>query len=454
MSETILLVEDEPLQRRATMNLLSKKLGYKVLQAEHGKDALACLRTTNFGEVNAILLDINMPVMDGFETLEALRKTYPDIPVIMLTGSEDTDEAVQAIKLGASDFIVKPPRPDTLQASIQQAILGSGLARRQAQLRQGRSGVFVFSQLIGHDCGLEQAVMLGRKVAKSDVPVLLTGESGTGKEGFARAIHGEGARQKKPFIAINCGTMSESVESILFGDEAGSQGKIREAEGGTLFLDDIQTLPAGVQIRLLHLLQHKQIESLRFNRSVKVNVRLISACESDLKREVQAGRFREDLYFRLNVLPIALPALRERKQDIPALCEHLIRSIAISDNLPIKPLTKEALGYVLSQRWPANVRELEALLHRALVYADDMSLDRELLEMLHDTSDDEQPIDRRKAPDMHLNLRQLGGKIKSMQQIECEAMQMTLDHLDGNITVAAETLGMAKSTFYRKLKDC
>lgn len=298
-------------------------------------------------------------------------------------------------------------------------------------------------------------------MAASDVPALLTGESGTGKERFARAIHGESKRHKQPFVSVNCGTMSEFVESILFGNEETApargelraQGKIREANGGTLFLDDIHALPAAVQVRLLHLLQHQHIEPLKGGRASKVNIRLISASERDLLREVQAGRFREDLYFRLNILPIALPPLRERKQDILPLCDYLIEKIAITDSLSMKPLTEDAKDYVMRQNWPANVRELEALLHRALVYSEQEAIDRDLLVMLHESASAAQPADRRKAPELHVNLKYAKGDMKPMEQIERDAMQAVLDHVQGNVTRAADLLGMAKSTFYRKIKD-
>lgn len=459
---SILIAEDDPLQRRMLSTLLNKKLGYEVIIAVNGREAVDRVQASNVGDISAVLLDISMPLMDGFEALKSIRKYRPDLPVIMLTGNDDTGMAVKSIKEGASDFIVKPPEAVHLDLALKNAIRLSVLSQELAKLKRDKEGTAAFSDLIGHRSGLAQTVAYGRKAAASDVPVLLMGETGTGKEMFARTIHCESKRVGAPFVALNCSAMAQHIEQLLFGDERGALpspsapralGKIRAAEGGTLFLDDITELPMDIQVRLLRVLQQKEIEPLAGGRALKVNVRIISATDRDLRREVEAGRFREDLYFRLNVLPITLIPLRERPQDILLLAEYFIGRIAILDRLPIKSLTLDARDYLVRQPWPGNVRELEGLIHRALVLSEDHEIDRDVLEQIHESSV-AAPIAEHKVPAvLHINMRDVKGAFKSMAEIEAEAMRMVLLHFQNNITHAAAALGIAKSTFYRKIKD-
>ncbi len=461
MSSTVLIAEDDPVQRKMLSALLGRKLGYDLIMVTNGQEAVTRVQSSNVGEINAVLLDINMPVMGGFEALKAIRKYRPDLPVLMLTGTDDTDSAVKAIKEGASDFIVKPPEAAHLDIAIKNAIRLSALSQELAKLKRDKEGAIAFHDIIGHNAGLAETVAYGRKAAASDVPVLLMGETGVGKELFARTIHGESRRVSAPFVAVHCSALSQHIEQLLFGDERGTTsgnapralGKIRAAEGGTLFLDDITELPVDVQVRLLRVLQQKEIEPLGGGRPIKVNVRIITATNRDLRREVQAGRFREDLFFRLNVLPITIPRLCDRAQDILPLAEHFISRIAVSDRLPLKSLEADAKDYLLHQAWPGNVRELEGLIHRALVLADSDSIDRAILEQIHESGAEKPPVERRAPSALSMALRHGDGSFKTMAEIEREVMRMALAHVDNNITRAADVLGIAKSTFYRKIKD-
>lgn len=452
MTPTILIAEDDLLQQNMLHMLLSKKLGYRVIATANGKEATERVQASNVGEISAVLLDINMPILGGFEALKAIRKYRPDLPVLMLTGSDDTAIAVKAIKEGASDFIVKPPLPAHLDVSIKNAIRLSTLSQELARIKRDKEGAAAFSDLIGHQAGLAETIVFGRKAAASDVPVLLMGETGVGKELFARTIHGESRRAHAPFIALNCSAVSHNIEQTLFGSVApGQAGKIRAAEGGTLFLDDITELSPDAQVRLLRLLQQREIEPQGASKPIRVNVRIISATDRDIKREVQTGRFREDLYFRLNVLPIVMPPLREHKQDIVPLAEYFIQRIAVSDRLPIKSLEPDAIDYLIHHPWPGNVRELEGLIHRALVLADTDEIDRTILQQIHESSV-EKPSERRAPPVLHINLRHGDGSFKTMDEIEAETLQTMLSHFENNITRASDILGIAKSTFYRKIK--
>ncbi len=443
MPETILIVEDDRVQQRTIAMLLTKKFHYKTITASNGKEALSRIQGSNIGDISAVLLDIQMPEMDGFETLQAIRKYRPDLPVLMLTGSDDTNIAVKAIKEGASDFIVKPPEPAHLSIALQNAIRLSALSRELTKMKRDKEGALAFADLIGYNEGLAGVVAFGRKAAASNVPVLITGETGVGKELFARAIHGESKRVGAPFIAVHCSTMTEPMLESAF----------RKAENGTLFLDDVSELPPEIQIHLLRLMQHREIESASGKRGAKINVRIIAASERDLARDAQNSRFREDLYFRLSILPIALPPLRERKQDIIAIAEYFIDRLAASEGMLSKVLSKAAKQYLTAQTWSGNVRELENLIHRALVISDDEVMDDSVLQQIHEASASPQAIERRAMPPLHINLRNAEGHFKTMDEIEIETMRTLLAYYEDNITRAADTLGMAKSTFYRKIKD-
>jgi DNA-binding NtrC family response regulator len=460
MTHTILIAEDDPVQRSMIAMLLTKKLGYEVIQTSNGKEAWQYIQKSNIGEIAAVLMDIAMPEMDGFEALAEIRKYRPDLPVVMLTGNDDTSVAVRAIKEGASDFIVKPPVPAAIDVALKNAIKIASLSQEIARLKRDKEGALLFSDLIGSEGGLREAVAFGRKAAASDVPVLVMGETGSGKELFARALHGQSRRVGAPFIAINCGALPENlVESILFGHEKGSFtgaitrtiGKFREAEGGTIFLDEIGELPLDAQVKLLRVLQQKEVEPVGAGKPVKINVRIISATNRDLKADVKEGRFREDLFFRLNVLPITLPPLRERKDDIISLAEYFIERLSAADNLPPRILSKDAANYLISQSWAGNVRELENLVHRALVMSDGDHITRTNLQQIHDSS----PVQTAAptASSMSIALMRSDGACKPMADIEAEAMHTILAHFEGNITRAADSLGIAKSTFYRKIKD-
>jgi DNA-binding NtrC family response regulator len=463
--DCVLIVEDEPVQQKM-LQLLCKKIGFATRMAGHGREAVEQVQASTLGEIGVVLLDISMPQMDGFETLGWLRKYRPDLPVVMLTSHDDTALAVRAIKEGASDFIAKPAEPAQLEVALRNALRLGALTRELARLKRDREGALAFVDLVGHERGLAEAVALGRKAAAADVPVFITGETGTGKELFARAIHGESKRVGAPFVALNCGAIPENlVESTLFGHEKGaftgavarSIGKFREAEGGTIFLDEVGELPLDAQVKLLRVLQQKEVEPVGAGKAVKVNVRIISATHRDLRAEVKAGRFREDLFFRLHVLPVALPPLRARKEDIVPLAQSFMQRLGAAEGLAHRSLSGEAQAYLLGCRWPGNVRELENLIHRALVLGEAEVIDRATLTALHEL---EQGADSADAPQsatqshgLTLALMQPDGQFKPMQQLEQDAMQAALAHFGGNITRAAEALGIAKSTFYRKIRE-
>ena len=462
MPGTLLIAEDEPVQRHILASGMSKKFGYRIITAENGKEVLATLQKSNVGEIDAVILDISMPHMDGFETLKHIRKFRPDLPVLMLTAQDGTDTAVKAIKLGAIDFMVKPPDITHLDISLKNAIKMARLSREIARLKRDQIGALAFDDLIGSAQGLKDVVAYGRKAAASDIPVLIMGDTGVGKELFARALHGESRRVGAPFVAINCGAIPHNlVESILFGHEKGAftgasnktLGKFRDAEGGTIFLDEIGELPLDAQVKLLRVLQQKEVEPVGGGKTVKVNVRVLSATNRDLKSEVKHGKFREDLYFRISVLPITIPLLRNRREDIIPLANHFLQKHSAADGVQLKELSVDAKEYLLGCSWPGNIRELEGLMHRAIVLCDSELIDGKQLADIHDPAQSTTNNQASSTSPPHVSLLNESGRFKTMGEIEAEAIAQSLAHHNNNISAAASALNIAKSTFYRKIKD-
>jgi DNA-binding NtrC family response regulator len=384
-----------------------------------------------------------------------MRQKYPALPVIMLTGSKNVRDAVEALKMGAVDFLTKPYDGARIMVTIKNALKVSFLTQEVSRLKGAAEGRFSFEDLIGHDDGLARVVQMGRKAAASDIPVLIAGETGTGKEAFSSAIHGESRRAGKPFIAVNCGAIpTQLVESTLFGHEKGAftgatdkaLGKFREAEGGTIFLDEVGELPRDTQVKLLRVLQQKEVEPVGAGRAVPIDVRIVSATNRDLEVEVAAGRFREDLFFRINVLPITLPPLRDRKGDIPALAAHFVDRFCANEGGVPKAMSSAVHQRMLAHDWPGNVRQLENTINRAMVMSDGGMLD------LHDlrSGGDVLAVENDSVAAQDIRVVSTDGSFKTIEALEQDVMRMALAHFDGNVTQAAKALGMAKSTFYRK----
>lgn len=461
MPKPILIVEDDPLQQQMLGTMILRKIGCESHKAHNGRQALDILQDDKNREIALVIMDLHMPVMGGLESLTIIKQTYPTLPVIMLSGSRDADEIVEAMKLGATDFINKPYEPERLQVTIKNTLKMSALSTEITRLRNEKDGTFKFENLIGFETDLSTSVHEARKAAGSDIQVLITGETGTGKEIFAKAIHGESARAGKSFIAVNCGAIpAQLVESTLFGHEKGSftgainksLGKFREADGGTIFLDEIGDLPLDTQVKLLRVLQQKEVEPVGAGHPVPVNVRIISATHHDLKKAVAEGRFREDLYFRLNVLHLHIPPLRERKKDIPLLAQYFIRKICAQENIGFKSLTKDALDFLQNEKWSGNVRQLENALHRAIILSEGNIISEE-----HFSSDPQNSVTTAQLAISHENKSVItpfraDGSFKTPEEIESELIHIALTHHDGNITQAAKAIGMAKSTFYKKMK--
>jgi len=453
----ILIADDDKMQRLISSRALAQKSDYIIEEVEDGRACVDRLMDTGKPLIDLVLLDLTMPHMGGKEALGRIRESYPTLPVIIVTANNELEDAIEIMRLGASDFITKPFPPERLRVSVEQHLTIRVLSSEVARLTRKGAGREGFSDLVGAEGGLASCVTLGRKAAASDIPVLISGESGTGKELLARAIHGESHRSGRPFVAINCGAIPENlVESTLFGHEKGSFtgaiareiGKFREAEGGTLLLDEVGELKPDMQTKLLRVLQQKEVQPVGAGKPVAINVRILSATHRNLADDVAAGRFREDLYYRLNVLPIRLPSLAERKGDIPALTEHLLARFCAAEHR--KPLTvnPEGIAWLCRQSWPGNIRELENLLYRAVVLTDKEGLDETDFAAMTTS----QNASRTQASAEHyVTLIDPSGRAKTWDEIEGEVIAATLYRCGDSVPQAAKLLGMGQSTLYKKL---
>src|SRR5437762_5319946 len=375
MAATILIADDDPVQRRLVENMV-QKCGYEAIVADGGDAAIAVLTGPDAVTVDAIVLDLVMPGLDGMGVLDRIREAGLNIPVIVQTAHGGIDYVVSAMRAGAHDFVVKPVGMERLQVSLRNALNASALKGELQRIRHSREGRLTFADVITRSETMAGVLRTAQKAAASTIPVLIEGESGVGKELFARAIHGSGERKSKPFVAVNCGAIPDNlVESILFGHEKGAftgatdrhTGKFVEASGATLFLDEVSELPPVAQVKLLRAIQENEVEPVGARKPVRVDVRIISATNRDLITDVMQGRFREDLFYRLHVFPITVPALCERPEDISELVRHFLARFAAEENRPITGISGEAMAHLSQLDWPGNIRQIEHAGYRAVV---------------------------------------------------------------------------------------
>src|SRR5256885_2184794 len=367
MPKLVLIVDDDPAQRRILEEVI-KRLGFETRTAQGGEQALQLLEGPDRATIALVLLDHVMPGIDGMEVLKRLAPKAGTPPIIMQTAHGSIDAAITAMRAGAADFVVKPTSPERLEVSINSALKIEALQGEIARIKKKAEGTLTFGDLIVRGQAMQRVISLGHRAASSNMPVLIEGESGVGKELIARAIQGESERKARPFITVNCGAIPENlVESILFGHERGSftgavekrVGKFQEADGGTLFLDEIGELPLDAQVKLLRLLQEGELHKVGASAPVKIDVRIIAATHRNLPAMVEDGAFREDLYYRLAVVPLRIPPLRERREDIPELIDALFQRAKERHSLPDVRLSSAVRQKLISYRWPGNIRQLE-----------------------------------------------------------------------------------------------
>lgn len=479
MAKTVLIVDDDPTQRRLLQAVVEKS-GFSTLQAGDGDEALAMALGAEQDKIHVMLLDLVMPGRDGMDTLAELAKKRPDLPVIVLTGKGSIDAVVKAMKGGARDFVVKPAAPERIIVSIRNALDMKTLVGEVKRLKKTTEGGLSFDDLIGNASSMRSVVAMGERGAKANIPILITGESGVGKEVIARAIQSASDRSDKPFITVNCGAISESlVESILFGHEKGSftganskhLGKFQEAHTGTLFLDEVGELPLEMQVKLLRVLQEGEVDPIGSKRTVPVDVRIISATNRDLAAAVTEKTFREDLYYRLNVFPIAVPPLRDRREDIPALVEHFIRRINAAERLNVSGSTSDTLELLKGHEWKGNVRQLENTIFRAMILSDGNKLRPQdfpqisgLMPGLLSPSEPEDegpmeslvPADLRQettTSDSAISVLDREGHLRTLEDIERDLIELAITNYSGHMSEVARRLGIGRSTLYRKVRE-
>jgi len=441
---TILVVDDDVEMCDLFSNVLGE-LGFAVSTAFDGKSALDLMKTTAF---DIAIFDIRMPGVDGLTLLEEARRIGSPAHVIILTGHGTSALADQAMKLGAYDFITKPFDLNEIQKIIGR-IVQTGLHVRHAEVLFGKGKEsYVFDGIVSHHPSMHQVFEVIKKVAQSKCTVLIQGESGTGKELVARAVHARSNDADKAFMPIDCGSINENlIESELFGHEKGAftgayiekQGLFRVASGGTIFLDEISEIPVEVQAKLLRTLQEKRVRPLGSARFYVVDARVIAATNKDLHTAIKHGAFREDLFFRLNVVPIAVPPLRERKEDIPLLVNHFIEKYQRYDQ-PVRGVSQNAMKLLLRYEWPGNVRQLENAIQRALALGEsDTITEQDLPPLTPQESGGGTDTAQRSQP-------------RTLAEIERDAIERTLEETGGDKAAAARILGVNKSTLYRKLQ--
>ena len=442
--EPLVLLVDDELAHLKTLEKLFCKEGYQVVTAEDGEGALDVVRQR---AVNLVVTDLMMPGIDGMDLLKLVRTLQPEAEVILMSAFGTVERAVAGIKEGAYDFVTKPIKRASILKSARQALERQQLLAENRALRAELAAATGGRDIIGQSPALREALDLVRQVARSDVTVLLTGESGTGKELVARMIWQTGDRAQAPFVAVNCASLPESIlESELFGYEKGAFtgadrrkiGRFEAADGGTLLLDEIGELSPRVQVKLLRVLQEGEFERLGSNEPVAVDVRILAATHRDLDEEMREGRFRDDLYYRLNVVNIHIPPLRHRSGDVPLLAEHFLQRFRAKNNRDIRGFSPDALIALGGYSWPGNVRELENVVERAVV------LDRDGLVDLDDLPGH---VTERQTERRTLTIP-LGT---SLDEVEREVIHETLRMTGGDKKLAAKLLGIATRTIYRKI---
>src|SRR5215468_4225168 len=479
MAASILIADDDAVARRLVENMV-QKCGYETVVVESGDAAIAALTAPDAPSIDAVILDLVMPGLDGMGVLAKIREAGLSVPVIVQTAHGGIDNVISAMRAGAQDFVVKPVGMERLQVSLRNALNTSALKGELQRIRHSREGRLTFSDIVTRSETMASIMRAAQKAAGSSIPVLIEGESGVGKELFARAIHGSGERRSKPFVAVNCGAIPDNlVESILFGHEKGAftgaterhAGKFVEASGGTLFLDEVSELPLTAQVKLLRALQEGTVEAVGGRKPVRVDVRIISATNRKLLDRVKSGHFREDLFYRLHVLPLTIPPLRVRREDIPHLLRHFLARFGAEENRTIKGISGEAMAHLSQLDWPGNIRQLENAVYRAVVMSDGDQLglaDFPLIAAQSTIAADPHSEPLVVSPSLisgsdipiaplpsngMLTMLNSAGEVRPLEEMEHEIIRFAISHYRGQMSEVARRLKIGRSTLYRKLDE-
>ena len=451
----VAIIDDDREMRSLLEDFLSSE-GYSVVTFPVATEALEALSPNGIlgpekeeGDVDLIISDIQMPQMNGLEFTARLRTLRPEIPMILITAFGSIETAIEAMKRGAFYYVVKPFKLAEMAVNVERALEHRKLQRDNTILRKEVKRNWTLGEVIGKSSGMKEVFDLVSRVARASANVLITGESGSGKEMVARAIHQNGPRANKPFVAINCTAIPETLlESELFGHAKGSftgaiqrkRGLLEEAEGGSLLLDEIGDMNLSLQSKLLRVIQERKVRPVGDNVTRDINVRIIAATHKDLKAAIKEGFFREDLYYRLSVIPIVIPPLRQRQEDIPLLAEHFLKKYVATNNAQVKGFTKRAMAKLMSLRWEGNVRELENVIERAVVLA---------TQTLVDEADIPSPDTQNAEQFFSTNI----NDFPTLEKLESRYIQVVLEKTAGRKDKAAQILGINRRTLYRKERE-
>jgi len=456
MKARILVVDDEEIVIRSCLRILGDDADCEVEAVQDGMEALKKIDDSHF---DVLILDIMMPKMDGLEVLRRVKETHPDIDVIMVTGLSQIDTAVKSMKLGAFDYLPKPFDPDELKLVVKRALERRQLLQENLELRSEVSSKYRFENIIGASPQMQNVYRLIAKCAPTNSTVMLTGESGTGKELIARAIHYNSLRKDKPFVAVDCNSLSENLlESEMFGHVKGSftgavvnkKGMFEVADGGTLFLDEIGNISLATQAKLLRVIQEREFKAVGDTRTQSANFRLLTATNKDLKAMVADGALREDLFYRINIFPIQIPPLRERRDDIPPLAFHFLRVFSEELGKKVTEFSEGAMSALMHHDWPGNVRELENAIHRAVILAIDKVVRQAHLENIIDALP-RLDVDVPRTSDELKRIKKVARE-RSVENIEKLFVLEALKRNAWNVTKSAEETGMQRANFQALMK--
>jgi two-component system, NtrC family, response regulator HydG len=446
-----ILIVDDDLNHLKTLQTIVRSWGYQVSTADDGVKAVEIVKER---PVDLILMDVRMAQMSGIEALKQIKQYNPAIPILIMTAYSSVDSAVEALKAGAYDYLTKPLDFEVLKVSLARALEHSGLKAENATLRSKMSADYELENIIGKSRPMKALIDMMAMVAPSEATVLITGESGTGKELIAKSIHHNSRRKDRPLVVVNCAALTETLlESELFGHEKGSftgadkrrEGRFMQADKGTVFLDEIGETSTAMQAKLLRVIQEREIQRVGGKETLSVDVRILAATNRNLEEDVKTGKFREDLFYRLNVVTLRIPPLRERQDDVPLLAQHFISNYATKNHKRVKGFSPLAMGMLLKYPWPGNVRELENVIERAVILLPDEHITEKELPATITENYAEQGDWVASAQPVAANRR--------LEEIEREAILATLEASAGNKSETARRLGINRKTLHKKLKD-
>lgn len=455
MRKRILIADDEEIVIQSCIRILSDD-NFQIEVAHNGLEALEMIAEKDY---DMLILDIMMPKMTGMEVLQRVKETHPDVDVIMITGLNQIETAVEAMKLGAFDYLPKPFDPEELEMVVARAFERRQLLQENVHLKKEVSARYSFENIIGSSQPMQSVYRMVARCAPTNSTVMLRGDSGTGKELIARAIHFNSLRKDQPFVIVDCASLSENLlESELFGHVKGSftgavsnkKGLLEAADGGTLFLDEIGNISMSTQAKLLRFIEEREFKAVGDIQSKTVNIRLITATNKDLENMIAEGSFREDLYYRINVFPIEIPPLCKRRDDIPALAFHFLNQFSKEMGRQVKEFSAGAMNLLMNHDWPGNVRELENIVHRAVILASDKTIRQAHLVNILDT----QPINNLNVPRTSEELKHIKkvARQKSVEEVERLFILGALKRNGWNVTASADETGMQRSNFQALMK--